>query len=126
VHEAFRNVPRRCRAGACGDGDGAVHFPLADYVVVATGWEGSSAPGVLRLMLVRPQSRDTSAEIERRQIEAWRAMSAAQKLAIVFQLTLAAEELAGSTAKRWCASSGGSRRLGATEWRPIRSAYSCT
>jgi hypothetical protein len=45
-------------------------------------------------MLARTQSRDTSAEIERRQIEAWRAMSAAQKLAIASQLTLAAEELA--------------------------------
>jgi hypothetical protein len=42
----------------------------------------------------RTQSRDTSAEIERRQIEAWRAMNPAQKLAIVSQLTLACEELA--------------------------------
>ncbi len=42
----------------------------------------------------RPQSRDTSAEIERRQIAAWRAMSAAQKLAVVSQLNRAAEELA--------------------------------
>jgi site-specific recombinase XerC len=42
----------------------------------------------------RPQSRDTTVEIERRQIEAWRAMSAAQKLAIVSQLSLATEELA--------------------------------
>ncbi len=41
-----------------------------------------------------PQSHDTSVEIERRQIEAWRAISAAQKLAVVSQLTLAAEELA--------------------------------
>lgn len=40
------------------------------------------------------QSRDTSPEIERRQIEAWRAMSDARKLAIASQLTLAAEELA--------------------------------
>ncbi len=45
-------------------------------------------------MPARTQSRDTSAEIERRQIEAWRAMNSAQKLAIVSQLTLAAEELA--------------------------------
>ena len=44
----------------------------------------------------RPQSRDTSAEIELRQIEAWRVMSAAQKLAVVSQLTLAAEELAAA------------------------------
>ncbi|MCL4683448.1 hypothetical protein KJ059_01715 [Myxococcota bacterium] len=44
----------------------------------------------------RPQSRDTSVEIERRQIEAWRAMSAAQKLAIVSQLSLATEELAAA------------------------------
>ena len=42
----------------------------------------------------RTQSRDTSAETERRQIEAWREMNAAQKLAIVSQLTLAAEEMA--------------------------------
>ncbi len=34
-------------------------------------------------MPARTQSRDTSIEIERRQIEAWRAMNAAQKLAIV-------------------------------------------
>ena len=45
-------------------------------------------------MPARTQSRDTSTEIERRQIEAWRAMSAAQKLAIVSQLTLATEEMA--------------------------------
>jgi hypothetical protein len=45
-------------------------------------------------MPARTQSRDTSAEIERRQIDAWRAMNAAQKLAIVSQLTLATEELA--------------------------------
>lgn len=44
----------------------------------------------------RPQSRDTSAEIERRQIEAWRAMSAAEKLSLVSGLTLAAEELAAA------------------------------
>jgi hypothetical protein len=44
----------------------------------------------------RPQSRDTSAEVERRQIEAWRGMSAGQKLAVVSQLTLAAEELAAA------------------------------
>jgi len=42
----------------------------------------------------RTQSRDTSAETERRQIEAWREMNAAQKLAIVSQLALAAEEMA--------------------------------
>lgn len=45
-------------------------------------------------MPARTQSRDTSAEIERRQIDAWRAMNAAQKLAIVSQLTLAAEAMA--------------------------------
>jgi hypothetical protein len=45
-------------------------------------------------MPARTQSRDTAAEIERRQIEAWRSMNAAQKLAIVSQLVLATEELA--------------------------------
>jgi hypothetical protein len=45
-------------------------------------------------MPARTQSRDTSTEIERRQIEAWRAMNASQKLAIVSQLTLATEEMA--------------------------------
>jgi hypothetical protein len=49
---------------------------------------------MLREMAARTQSRDTSTEIERRQIETWRTMSAAQKLAMVSQLTLAAEELA--------------------------------
>jgi hypothetical protein len=42
----------------------------------------------------RTQLRDASAEVERRQIDAWRAMNAAQELAIVSQLTLATEELA--------------------------------
>jgi hypothetical protein len=45
-------------------------------------------------MPARTQSRDTSTEIERRQIDVWCAMNAAQKLAIVSQLTLATEELA--------------------------------
>lgn len=49
---------------------------------------------MLREMTTRTQSRDTSTEIEQRQIEAWRAMDAAQKLAIVSQLTLAAEAMA--------------------------------
>jgi len=48
----------------------------------------------LHRMPARTQSRDTSAEIERRQVDAWRAMGPAQKLAIVSQLTLATEELA--------------------------------
>jgi hypothetical protein len=42
----------------------------------------------------RTQSRDTSAEIEARQIAVWRSMSAAEKLALVSELTAAAEELA--------------------------------
>lgn len=45
-------------------------------------------------MPTRTQSRDTAADIERRQINAWRSMNAAQKLAIVSQLTLATEALA--------------------------------
>jgi TolB-like protein/class 3 adenylate cyclase len=57
-------------------------------------WSSAAPAPILLRVPVRTQSRDTSAEIERRQIEAWRAMSAAQKLAIVSQLTLAAEELA--------------------------------
>jgi hypothetical protein len=42
----------------------------------------------------RTQSPDTTTDAERHQIEAWRAMDGARKLAIVSQLTLAAEELA--------------------------------
>ncbi len=45
-------------------------------------------------MPARTQTRDTSAEIERRQIDEWRAMNATQELAVVSQLTLAAEALA--------------------------------
>lgn len=50
-------------------------------------------PPILLYVLRRTQSRDTSPEIERRQIDAWRAMSEARKLAIASELTLAAEEL---------------------------------
>jgi hypothetical protein len=61
-------------------------------------WSNSAHPaqagGILLEMPARTHSRETSAEIERRQIEAWRAMNAAQKLAIVSQLTLATEEMA--------------------------------
>jgi hypothetical protein len=41
-------------------------------------------------------SADTSAEVERLQIERWRAMSAAEKVAIVTGLTRAAFELAAA------------------------------
>lgn len=72
------------------EGDGPAQTARLRIVAVSAG----GSPDILSTMSGRPQSRDTSAEIERRQIEAWRAMSAAQKLAIVSQLSLAAEELA--------------------------------
>lgn len=45
-------------------------------------------------MLPRTLSMDTSADVERRQIDAWRRMSPAQKAAIVTGLTQAAYDLA--------------------------------
>jgi hypothetical protein len=45
-------------------------------------------------------SADTSAEVERLQIERWRAMSAVEKLAIVTGLTRAAFELAAAGVRR--------------------------
>ena len=47
-------------------------------------------------MPTRPLSFDTSPEIERQQIEAWRRMSAAEKAAIVSGLTQAAYDLASA------------------------------
>jgi hypothetical protein len=44
--------------------------------------------------VLRPLALDTAPEIERRQIERWRAMSAAEKAAIVSGLTAAAYDLA--------------------------------
>ena len=45
-------------------------------------------------MPLEPLSTDTSPEIERRQIEAWRRMSSAEKAAIISGLTEAAYALA--------------------------------
>ena len=45
-------------------------------------------------MLPTPLSADTSAEIERRQVEQWRRMSAEEKAAVVSGLTRAVYELA--------------------------------
>lgn len=45
-------------------------------------------------MTATPQSRDTSPEIEERQIEVWRVMTPAEKLRIVSELVHATEELA--------------------------------
>jgi hypothetical protein len=45
-------------------------------------------------MGVRTQSRDTCVEIERRQIEIWRAMPPERKLAIVSELTRTVDDLA--------------------------------
>lgn len=56
----------------------------------------SSFAGIVSSMSDRPQSRDTAAAIELRQIAAWRAMSARQKLAVVSQLSLAVQELAAA------------------------------
>ena len=75
-------------------------LPLAEYHFLvppssfAKGLRTAVDARILRRVSARTQSRDTTVEIERRQIEAWRAMSPARKLAIVSQLTLAAEELA--------------------------------
>jgi hypothetical protein len=44
--------------------------------------------------VTKPLSLDTSPEVERRQIEAWRQMSPAEKAAIVSGLTQAAYEMA--------------------------------
>jgi hypothetical protein len=43
---------------------------------------------------VRPQSLDTDPAVEERQIDAWRRMTAAEKLHIVSELVRASEELA--------------------------------
>lgn len=45
-------------------------------------------------MLPKPLSADTSPDIERRQIERWRQMSAAEKAALVTGLTQAVYDLA--------------------------------
>ena len=45
-------------------------------------------------MLPKPLNADTSPEIERRQIERWRQMSAAEKAALVTGLTQAVYDLA--------------------------------
>ena len=68
---------------------------LTDLLVpLAPEFRNATHTGILLRMATRTQSRDTSVEIERRQVAAWRAMNASQKFAIVSQLTLAAEEMA--------------------------------
>ncbi len=47
-------------------------------------------------MELRPLSLDTAPEVERRQVEAWRQMSAAEKAAIVTGLTRAAWAMAAA------------------------------
>ena len=44
--------------------------------------------------MVTPLASDTSPDIERRQIEAWRAMSAAQKASLVTSASRAADNMA--------------------------------
>ena len=51
------------------------------------------ADGILGVM-VEPLSNDTSAEVERLQVEAWRTMSPAEKAALITGLTQAAFEMA--------------------------------
>jgi len=49
--------------------------------------------------MVRPLSEDTSIDIERRQVEAWRSMSAAERAATITGLTQAAFDMAAAGVK---------------------------
>jgi hypothetical protein len=51
-------------------------------------------------VVAKPQSRDSAPEIEERQLEAWRAMTPAEKLRIVGELVRATEELALAGVRR--------------------------
>jgi hypothetical protein len=64
-------------------------------VVFAVSYLGRAA-AIIPAMEPRPLSLDTAPGIERRQIEAWRQMSAAEKAAMVTGLTRAAWALAAA------------------------------
>jgi hypothetical protein len=61
--------------------------------VLTEGDAASAAAAIIAGVVQIPLSLDTSADIERRQVESWRQMSPAQKAALVTGLTRAAWEM---------------------------------